>query len=157
MFFIPVGFVLGAALSLGYAYREGLYNKKNVLNVVQQGYCPPPTDKETKAISRPDVEKVLRSVLCPKKGEQSNMYYLVTGEHGTGKTTIVRKVCREADGGVIYIDVPDYAGLVVPMLASALRYDLDEITFVKAVKHKTFEKPIAGKSKSSHNVDRNFF
>jgi hypothetical protein len=70
-------------------------------------------------VKRPDVEKKLKEFFYPTpEGDLSAAYVLVIGEHGTGKSTAVRRVVREHKGvnGAIYVNVPDdirYFGGVV--------------------------------------------
>jgi hypothetical protein len=35
------------------------------------------------------------------------IYWVISGEHGTGKPTTVHKVCNEIGKGIIYVDVPE--------------------------------------------------
>ena len=72
-------------------------------------------------VKRPDVEKKLKELFYPNSrvgGDLDASYVLVIGEHGTGKSTAVRRVVREHEGinGAIYVNVPDdirYFGGVV--------------------------------------------
>jgi hypothetical protein len=60
-------------------------------------------------IPRPDVEKKLEEFFYPSPaGDLSASYVLIVGEHGTGKSTAVRRVVRERKGvnGAIYVNVP---------------------------------------------------
>ena len=45
-------------------------------------------------------------MLSPKVDEEGSSYYVISGEHGTGKTTMIKKVAQEIGGGVIYVNVP---------------------------------------------------
>ncbi len=55
-------------------------------------------------VPRTDVESSLKKILTASK---VNSYWVVSGEHGTGKTTTVQKVCNEIGKGIIYVHVPD--------------------------------------------------
>lgn len=48
---------------------------------------------------------------------------LVTGEHGTGKTTSIRLACNKVKKGVIYVEVPNDANKFPNKLAKALNLD----------------------------------
>jgi HrpA-like RNA helicase len=54
-------------------------------------------------VPRTDVESSLKKILTADKVYN---YWVVSGEHGTGKTTTVQKVCNEIGKGIIYVDVP---------------------------------------------------
>jgi hypothetical protein len=54
-------------------------------------------------VPRSDVESSLKKILTAGK---VNNYWVVLGEHGTGKTTTVQKVCNEIGKGIIYVVVP---------------------------------------------------
>ena len=55
-------------------------------------------------VPRTDVESSLKKILTAGK---VNNYWVVLGEHGSGKTTTVQKVCNEIGKGIIYVDVPE--------------------------------------------------
>jgi ATPase family associated with various cellular activities (AAA) len=55
---------------------------------------------------RNDVEASLKKILNNPSTTVSN-YWVIVGEHGTGKTTTVQKVCNEIGKGIIYVDVPE--------------------------------------------------
>lgn len=69
-----------------YAKMSRAYAKGNIL--------PPFTENsyETAYFPRPELEKTLREVLCPKF---TNEYYLISGESGSGKTRTVVEVIRQ--------------------------------------------------------------
>ena len=67
-------------------------------------------DKDAAAkTKRPDVEKKLEEFFYPTpEGDLSASYVLIMGEHGTGKSTAVRRAVRNRKGvnGAIYVNVP---------------------------------------------------
>jgi hypothetical protein len=74
-------------------------------------------------IKRPDVEKQLKELFYPNPGgDLSASYVLIVGEHGTGKSTAVRRVVREHEGinGAIYVSVPDDISYFGGVVASAV-------------------------------------
>ena len=74
-------------------------------------------------VKRPDVETQLKEFFYPKSGVAlSATYVLVIGEHGTGKSTAVRRVVREHKGinGAIYVNVPDDIRYFGGVVASAV-------------------------------------
>lgn len=70
-------------------------------------------------------------------GNENYEYYLITGEHGTGKTTLMRLACNAVGKGVIYVDVPDEVEKFGKMAASALKYDFSKhITVWNTIRQK---------------------
>lgn len=54
-------------------------------------------------VIRNDVETFLTEVLTARNVVS---YWIISGQHGTGKTTAVQKVCHNIGKGIIYVDVP---------------------------------------------------
>jgi len=76
---------------------------------------------------RPKEESQVRPLLSPSHG---GFFYLITGEHGTGKTTLVRSVCKDLSGGVVYHFVPDETAQLADKLGAALNFDFEtHLTF----------------------------
>ena len=75
------------------------------------------TEKLKDYVPRTDVESSLKKILTAGK---VNNYWVVSGEHGTGKTTTVQKVCNEIGKGIIYVDVPKDVEDFKDALASAI-------------------------------------
>jgi hypothetical protein len=74
-------------------------------------------------VKRPDVETQLKEFFYPTpEGDLSAAYVLVIGEHGTGKSTAVRRVVREREGinGAIYVNVPEEVHLFGGVVAAAV-------------------------------------
>jgi len=87
-------------------------------------------------MERTELENELKSIIQPIEGSIKYNYFLITGEHGTGKTTIVQKLCREAGSGVIYVSVPNNPGDIIRELALAIDYRFNNITLRKAMESK---------------------
>ena len=68
-------------------------------------------------VPRSDVESSLKKILTAGK---VNNYWVFSGEHGTGKTTTVQKVCNEIGKGIIYVDVPEDVEDFKDALANAI-------------------------------------
>jgi HrpA-like RNA helicase len=68
-------------------------------------------------VPRSDVESSLKKILNASK---VNTFWVVSGGHGTGKTTTVQKVCNEIGKGIIYVDVPDNVANFKDALANAI-------------------------------------
>jgi Cdc6-like AAA superfamily ATPase len=68
-------------------------------------------------VTRTDLESSLKKILTAGK---VNNYWVVSGEHGTGKTTTIQKVCNEIGKGIIYVDVPEAAAKFRKAFAQAV-------------------------------------
>lgn len=75
------------------------------------------TEKLKHYVPRSDVESSLKMILT---ADEVNNYWVVSGEHGTGKTTTVQKVCNEIGKGIIYVDVPKNVKDFKDALANAI-------------------------------------
>jgi hypothetical protein len=75
------------------------------------------------SIKRPDVENKLKELFYPTpEGDLSASYVLIMGEHGTGKSTAVRRVVRDRKGinGAVYVNVPSRVPLFGGLVAEAV-------------------------------------
>ena len=91
---------------------------------LEKAYPDSDLDDE-KFIKRPDAERLFEDVI---KSPRST-YSVIVGSHGTGKSTLARKVARKTQG-MIYVNVPadqisDSVLEVVDSLDSALQKVLD--------------------------------
>jgi HrpA-like RNA helicase len=75
------------------------------------------TEKLKDYVPRTDVESSLKKILT---ADEVNNYWVISGEHGTGKTTTVQKVCNEIGKGIIYVDVPEDVEDFKDALANAI-------------------------------------
>jgi hypothetical protein len=91
------------SVDLFYAWFLNSRNVHHLNNTVEKG-TQPIVEKENKLVPRPDIVERLKIILQPDEDESS--YYVVCGEHGTGKTTLTRIASREVGQGVIYVEVP---------------------------------------------------
>jgi HrpA-like RNA helicase len=85
------------------AYVQWVANSDE--NKIKERFNNPITITETLKyyVPRTDVESSLKEILT---ADEVNNYWVVSGEHGTGKTTTVQKVCNEIGKGIIYVAVP---------------------------------------------------
>jgi len=74
-------------------------------------------------IDRPDLQNDLQRILTPRKPSEASNYYLITGEHGTGKTTAIKQACRNVGSGVIYMEVPEYIANFALVFANATGFE----------------------------------
>ena len=54
------------------------------------------------------------------------VYHLISGEPGTGKSTAIQRACWRANGGVLYVSVPDNVESFGDKLAKAIHFYFDE-------------------------------
>lgn len=108
---------LGAKLILGigglfgsqYAYVSYITysDDQKLKRTLEYGSRPAISVKDTQFVDRPSLVKDLTRMLSPKVDEEGSSYYVISGEHGTGKTTTVKRVAQKIGGGVIYVNVPE--------------------------------------------------
>jgi len=70
---------------------------------VEKGTRPGAGISSDKFVPRPEIVERLKRIFQPY--EDQSFYYMVCGEHGTGKTTLTRIASSEVGHGVIYVDV----------------------------------------------------
>ena len=95
------GFIIGDVL---FALFINMYNRRCLDKIVEKGTRPVVGVSDDKLIPRPEIIERLKNILQPCKDQSS--YYVVCGEHGTGKTTLTRIASNEVGCGVIYVDIP---------------------------------------------------
>eukprot|EP01129_Flabellula_baltica_P002037 TRINITY_DN118_c0_g2_i1.p1 TRINITY_DN118_c0_g2~~TRINITY_DN118_c0_g2_i1.p1 ORF type:complete len:350 (+),score=61.86 TRINITY_DN118_c0_g2_i1:69-1118(+) len=71
-------------------------------------------------IDRPDLLGQLKELMTP---DRVKGYSLICGEHGTGKTTLIKKSAHEIGKGVLYLTVSE-SGSVVPQIIETAHIDL---------------------------------
>ena len=93
------------------------YNEKLPIKSVERGTRPKTYVSEDKLVSRPEVMSKLMKILQPN--EFQGHYYFIYGEHGIGKSTLIRLASNKAGEqqdnekseqggkGIIYVDIPD--------------------------------------------------
>ncbi|KAJ3076565.1 hypothetical protein HDU98_002085 [Podochytrium sp. JEL0797] len=97
--------VLGSvSLSAAYAVAAHEMDEKRVRDTLVQGTCPQSSVKSSYFVDRPSVESDFVRMVTPQEDPAS--YFVVVGEHGTGKSTMMKAACSKVGGGVIYVDVP---------------------------------------------------
>jgi len=75
-------------------------------------------------------------LIAPTVGEGS--FSLITGEHGTGKTTLVCHCCKKVKKGVLYVYIPDNPALLPRKLGSVLQYDFQSLSFWSQLRRRYF-------------------
>ncbi|RIB17163.1 P-loop containing nucleoside triphosphate hydrolase protein [Gigaspora rosea] len=143
---IGTGIVTSTGLVLFDLSFANWYNRRNeriILHAFEHGSCPEPDVIQKQLIYREVVIKKLRRILEPISDHSS--YHVVVGNHGTGKTTVVRQCARDVGKGVIYVDVPPVLDNFIDNLAKAIGYSFKEyVSFTES-----FERKILGNSESA--------
>ena len=81
-----------------------LYDKfytQQVLERLEKGVLPPPAPPAP--LARDAVRQEMHSLMRPER--PTRFFSLILGHAGSGKTTLIRAVCREMRGGVGYMEV----------------------------------------------------
>jgi hypothetical protein len=120
-----VSALVGMGVVVGYVWwnRSPTAVSYNTLRIFESGGKPgwdaKFEDDASANIPRPDVEKKLEEYIF---GSGNASYVLVMGEHGTGKSTAVRRVVRNRKGtnGAVYVNVPPKVPLFGAILAAAV-------------------------------------
>ncbi|CAG8516518.1 5391_t:CDS:2 [Gigaspora rosea] len=97
---IGTGIVTSAGLVLFDLNFANWYNRRNeriIINAFEHGSCPEPDVMQEELIYHEAVIKKLRQILEPISVHGS--YHVIVGNHGTGKTTVVRQCAREVGKG----------------------------------------------------------
>ncbi|RIA81853.1 hypothetical protein C1645_836302 [Glomus cerebriforme] len=136
-----------------YSWYVNGCNKRLLNKTIEKGTRPDVGISGDKLVPRPVIVERLKKVLQPY--EDQSFYYVVCGEHGTGKTTLTRIASREVrqvkdkdnkviqDGGmgVIYVDVPVNPNLnkLDDAFGKALNFTFEEhISYTKLLARKIF-------------------
>ncbi|GBB85228.1 hypothetical protein RclHR1_01180005 [Rhizophagus clarus] len=74
------------------------------------------------------VETVIKSIFLIKfwRRDLDPILNVICGEHGTGKTTLIRRAANEVGTGVIYIDIPSYINELDEAFGKAINYAFGE-------------------------------
>jgi len=100
-----------------------------VVSALKRGSADIKVVDEDPYFSRPKEEAEVTPLV---KASRGGFYNLVTGEHGTGKTTLVRHVCRQVGSGVIYTRVPEDITQLARDVSATISFDLEHSSLVLA-------------------------
>ncbi|PWW77223.1 hypothetical protein C7212DRAFT_362855 [Tuber magnatum] len=92
---------VGSAGNVVYAQYSNLVREKRLHSALAMGAVPDVKSTE-ELVERPDVTRAIEYILKPKRNYGS--YDMIVGNHGTGKTTMVRHVAHQLEG-VLYVDI----------------------------------------------------
>lgn len=138
-FFVVGGLVTWLGIDALYAWHIERKRIPTVLRRFEKGSSSLDLGLDEPYFPRPQEEAILRTITSPIRG---GFFNLVVGEHGTGKTTVVRYTCQQTGGGVIYTRVPELLPEFAHNLADAVNYDLDvHISFWNQIRSRFFDSP----------------
>lgn len=101
------------------------YYKDQMVNRVGAGFCPEPQPAGPCHISRQAVTDDLDRILM--QDQPSKFYYVITGAHGRGKSTVLREMClRRNKKGMGYIEVEPHPRDFGRSLGAALDFNFQE-------------------------------
>jgi Cdc6-like AAA superfamily ATPase len=91
-------------------------------------------------IPRESLIKEIKQLITP--AEETGHYPLLVGEHGTGKTTLIKLAVKDMDKnkpkGIVYVNIPDRCSeepSVVKAMREALEWSLDQVIDSKERKY----------------------
>ncbi|CAG8647772.1 10154_t:CDS:2 [Acaulospora morrowiae] len=120
---------------LFYAYCRNKFNDRSLIKVIEKGTRPKVEILDDKLFSRPIIVDYLKNILQPDSDQ--SFYYVVCGEHGSGKTTLFRIASSEVGRGVVYVDVPSRVEDFGKGFGKALNFAFEErISFTQQLTRK---------------------
>ncbi|RHZ50104.1 hypothetical protein Glove_505g60 [Diversispora epigaea] len=122
--FLWSGGVIFFAGDLLYTWQVSLLNERLINETMEKGTRPKLTVSEDEYIDRPEIIDLLKGIFQPSKNYSH--YHVICGEHGTGKTSLVRKVANEVKQGVIYVDIPPNFNEMGYEFGKALNFTFEE-------------------------------
>ena len=109
---LPVSLLAGRVIS---SYDD-ICREKNLHGAFRKGAVPSP---EGFVVERKELAAEMERILQPPEGYAR--YHLIVGDHGTGKTTLIRQVAHERDG-IIYVSIPKDVSLFGEEFAHAINW-----------------------------------
>ncbi|RHZ63859.1 hypothetical protein Glove_327g23 [Diversispora epigaea] len=101
---IVTGIILSIPVDLLYTWYQNRCNEYLLNETMEKGTRPQIDIFTEEFVLRPDVVNSLKKIFKPNK--YHSYYYVICGEHGTGKTTLTKIASKEVGQGVIYINIP---------------------------------------------------
>lgn len=112
------------------AFCQNKCNNSRLIKTIEEGTKPEIGILDDENFPRPIVVNLLKNIFQPDKNQ--SFYHSVCGEHGTGKTTLVRIASKEVGSGVIYIDVPSNVKDFGEAFGKAINFAFEErVSFTK--------------------------
>ncbi|CAI2177568.1 3892_t:CDS:10, partial [Funneliformis geosporum] len=106
-----------------------------LLAIFEEGTRPVINVSDDEFFPRPIIVNHLKAIFQPAK--HHSRYYTVYGEHGTGKTTLIRLASREVGHGVVYVDVPHVVNNFGKAFGEAINFAFEEdVSYNKQLRRK---------------------
>jgi len=108
--------------------------EERVNDAFAKGSAPAPKDKIV-IVPRGEELRDIKAILTTTP--ETELYSLITGEHGAGKTTLVIEACNQVGAGCIYVTVPNKVTKFGQALGAAINFEFDEyISFTEALRRR---------------------
>ncbi|CAF4738341.1 unnamed protein product [Rotaria sp. Silwood1] len=140
---------------IGYVIFEQTRNDHEIKRTFRNGSCPNFKFKEEQLLERKEILDELSRIIKPVANKLVSSYYIVVGDHGTGKTTLIRQAARQAGRGVIYVDIPYNVERFGSAFARSINFNFKEHLLLSVwIESKMFGSPPddAGKQESWERV-----
>ncbi|CAG8735848.1 22006_t:CDS:2, partial [Racocetra persica] len=121
---VVAGVISLISVDLLYAGYRNWHNEHLLNKTVEKGTRPEIDVSDDELVPRPLVVDRLKKIFQPNRNQ--SYYFVVCGEHGTGKTTLTRTVSREVGQGVIYVDVPANFNELGEAFGKAINFAFEE-------------------------------
>lgn len=148
-----------ALLTSDWTYRMWVIksNNRRVSKTVEKGNRLQEIVSDDKFIPRFRIMRVLERIL--QSNENQSSYYIINGEHGSGKTTLIRRIANDIGKGIVYVDVPEDLNKFNDEFGKAINYIFKEdainsmliFQLISWLKQKVF-----GYSNEDNNNNKNF-
>ncbi|GBC07423.1 hypothetical protein RclHR1_07450011 [Rhizophagus clarus] len=109
-------------------------NDTRLNNIVEEGTRPVVNIPDYELIPRPTIVNHLKAIFQPTKNQ--SRYYIIYGEHGTGKTTLIRLASREVGFGVVYVDVPPIVNYFGEAFGKAINFAFEDVSLSNHLRRK---------------------
>ncbi|CAF4391179.1 unnamed protein product, partial [Rotaria sp. Silwood2] len=109
-----------------YVIYEQVKNDYEIKSTFQNGSCPNFKFKEEQLLERKLLLNSLITILTPVADKLVSSYFIVLGEHGVEKSTLIRQTARTVCRGVIYVDVPSNVDKFGLAFARTIKFDFKE-------------------------------
>jgi len=110
-----------------YAWGRSKFNEYLLNKIVEEGTRPKINISDDEFVSRPLIVDRLKKILQPHRNQ--SYYYLIFGEHGTGKTTLARIASNKVGCGVIYVDIPVNSNQLGEAFGKAINFAFEEVSY----------------------------
>ncbi|UJR28116.1 hypothetical protein I4U23_009371 [Adineta vaga] len=125
-----------------YVIYEQVKNDYEIKYTFRYGSCPNFKFKEEQLLERKTLLDRLTTIVTPVPDKLVSSYYILLGEHGVGKSTLIRQAARKVGSGVVYVDVPPNVEKFGFAFARAIRFNFkDHIRLSTWIESKMFGSP----------------